>query len=98
MGEITEAAALEKIRDVQRRVEEFEVLLAQSGRTEARKPLSKRYEKIMAVPVHASEGTEAVELREALVRAFGELDAILDEEFRVGVAKADSADDVTEEV
>ena len=41
-GEITEAAALERIRDVQRRVEELEELLEKAGPTNRKRALSKR--------------------------------------------------------
>src|SRR4051812_31950867 len=47
-GEISESAALEKIRDVQRRVEVVNELMAQAGATNVKRPLSKRWEKVLA--------------------------------------------------
>lgn len=82
-GEITEAAALERIQDVQRRVAEITALLEKSGRTDPKKPLSKRYEKIMAEPLDATSDAQAIEFRRELTQAMSELDALLDAEFRV---------------
>ena len=79
-GETSETAALEKIRDVQRRVAEVEALLARAGRTDAKKPLSKRCEKILAEPL---DDSAAVALREHLARAMHELNAVLDADFRL---------------
>ena len=50
-GETTEAAALEQIRAVQSRVGELDEILQKSGKTDPKRPLSKRYEK---VPVEAN--------------------------------------------
>jgi hypothetical protein len=82
-GEITEAAALERIQDVQRRVVEITALLEKSGRTDPKKPLMKRYEKITAEPLDPTSDAQAIEVRGDLTRAMGELDALLDAEFRV---------------
>ena len=82
-GEITEAAALEKIRDVQRRVAFVNGLLERAGGTDAGKPLSKRCEKVMAEPLDVSSDPATVELRAALTQAMRELDAMLDEDFRI---------------
>ncbi len=82
-GEITEAMALERIRDVQRRVGELEELLQKSGGTNPKRPLSKRYEKATAEPLDKSADASALELRDRLTRAMQELDAILDREFRL---------------
>ena len=82
-GEITEAAALERIQEVQRRVAEITGLLEKAGRTDPKKPLMKRYEKITAEPLDATSDAEAIEVRGDLTRAMGELDALLDAEFRV---------------
>ena len=82
-GETTEAAALGKIRDVQRRVAQLEALLARAGRTDAKKPLAKRCEKIMAEPLDASSDQAAITLRATLTRAMQELDAVLDADFRL---------------
>ena len=82
-GETTEAAALEKIRDVQRRVAQVHELLARAGSTNAKRPLSKRCEKIMAEPLDASSDSAALALRHDLTRAMQELSAILDADFRL---------------
>ena len=82
-GEATEAAALGKIRDVQRRVAQVNELLARSGSTSAKRPLAKRCEKIMAEPLHASSDPAALALRDDLTRAMQELNAILDTDFRL---------------
>jgi len=85
-GEITEAAALEMIRDTQRRVAEVTDLIERSvpGGTNPKKPLSKRGETAMAEPLHPTSDAAAVELRDQLTRAMRELDELLDREFRVG--------------
>ena len=86
-GETTEAAALERIRAVQRSVRELEELLEKSGRTNPRRPLSKRYEKATAEPLDESASPEALALRHALTQAMRELDSMLDREFRVSAGK-----------
>src|SRR5450759_2248587 len=51
-GEITEAMALEKIREVKRRVGEVNDFLGQTGETtDLRKPLMKRCEKVLSEPL-----------------------------------------------
>lgn len=82
-GEISEARALISIREVQRRVEEVHGLLHQAGPTKPTRPLSKRCEKVTAEPLDASSDPEQVALREQLLRAMRELDALLDTEFRI---------------
>ena len=82
-GEITEAMALEQILKVQRRVAQVNELLARAGRTNAKKPLSKRCEQILAEPFDASSDQATVELRSQLSLAMQELDALLDQEFRL---------------
>lgn len=84
LGEISEAGALVQIEDVKRRVAAIELLLEQSGKTDPKRPLSKRFDKICAEPVDASLGPEAIGRREKLTAAMRELDSILDREFRVG--------------
>ena len=79
-GEITEAAALERIRDVQRRVGELEELLEKAGTTNRKRPLSKRCEKAMTEPV---SDCAAAENQQRLALAMRELDALLDREFRI---------------
>ena len=82
-GETTEAAALEKIHEVQRRVAQVNELLALAGGTNAKRPLAKRCEKIMAEPLDASSDQAAITLRDTLTRAMRELDAVLDADFRL---------------
>ena len=87
-GDATEAAALERIREVQRRVKELEELLQQSGKTDPKRALSKRYEKVTAEPVTALSEPKAVALRERLTRAMRELERMLDREFRIRPLRA----------
>ena len=82
-GETTEAAALEKIRDVQLQVARVHELLARAGRTNPKRPLSRRCEKILAEPLDASPDPAAVALRADLTRAIRELNAVLDADFRL---------------
>lgn len=82
-GEITEAVALERIREAQRRVAEVTDLLERSGSTSPKRPLSKRYEKLMAEPLDPSSDSVVAELRSQLTRTMRELDVFLDEEFRL---------------
>ena len=82
-GEITEAAALEKIRAVQRQVAQVNALLARAGGTNPKRPLAKRCEKAMAEPLDASSDPAAIALHEALTHAMQELNAVLDADFRL---------------
>ena len=82
-GETTEAAALEKIRDVQLQVARVNELLARTGSTNPKRPLSKRCEKILAEPLDASSDPAALALRDNLNRAMHELNAVLDADFRI---------------
>lgn len=82
-GGITEEMALEKIREVQRRVAQVNEWLAQAGRTNAKRPLSKRCEQVMAEPLDASSDEATVELRTQLTLAMQELDTLLDQDFRL---------------
>jgi len=85
-GEISEAAALEMIRDTLRRVAEVTEFIegSSTGGSNPKRPLSKRCETAMAEPLHATSDPAAVELRERFTRAVRELDELLDREFRVG--------------
>ena len=82
-GEIPEAFALAQIHEAKQRVAEVENLLHRSGRTDPRRPLSKRCEKIMAEPVDPSADSEAIGLRHELTHAMQELETVLNEEFRL---------------
>ena len=81
-GEITEAMAMEKIQEVHRRVGQMNGLLQRAGVTNPKRPLSKRYEKIMAEPPDPDADPESAELRSRITLAMQELDALLDQEFR----------------
>lgn len=83
-GEITEAMALEKIREVKRRVGEVSDLLGRADETtDPKKPLMKRCEKALAEPLDPAAGDEAGEFQRRLTLAMQELDTMLDEEFRI---------------
>jgi len=82
-GEITEAMALEKIREVQRRVTEMNELLQRAGGTNVKRPLSKRVEKVMAEPVSEFTDPATLELRNRLTHARQELSEMLNEHFRI---------------
>lgn len=83
-GEITEGEALEKIREAQARVETVERLLARSGKTDPKRALSKRYDKIVAEPLHEeSAEAGAIVLRGELDRAMLELNQMLNRDFRL---------------
>ena len=92
-GETTEAAALEKIRDVQLQVARVNELLARAGSTNPKRPLSKRCEKILAEPLDASSDPAALALRDDLTRAMRELNAVLDTDFRLVPIGASCAED-----
>jgi len=82
-GEITEAMALEKIREVKRRVGELNALLGQMDETtDTKKPLMKRCDKVLAEPLDPS-ADEEVRHQQRLTLAAQELETMLDEEFRV---------------
>ena len=81
-GESTEATARGKIHEAKRRVAEVEEWLQRSGRTDVKRPLAKRCEKIMAEPLDLSSDPETVALRSQLTLAMRELEALLDQEFR----------------
>ncbi len=82
-GETTEALALEKIREVQRRVAELDELLERAGRTNRKRPLSKRFEKVIAEPIESLTDPAAVALRNRLTLAKRELDQLLNRDFRL---------------
>ncbi len=87
-GEITEAAALEKIGEVQRRVAHLDSLSRRADGSPRRGPLSKRCETTLAEPFDATTHPELVHDREALARGLSELDALLDADFRVTPAQS----------
>jgi Fe-S-cluster containining protein len=79
-GEIAETSALEKIGGALRLIAEINALLLRTGDTNARHALSKRCETAMAEP---SSDATALETRRQLISAKRELDALLDQDFRV---------------
>ena len=79
-GEITHAAAMTMIRDVQARVVELNELLETAGGTNAKRPLAKRCEKALAEP--ASDDATA-QIQNSIQSAMREIDALLDREFRL---------------
>jgi len=81
-GEISESAAREKISEAVQLVARVNQLLQLSGKTDPKKPLTKRYEKITAEPVGPTSGQETIELRGELTRAMEELEAMLQTDFR----------------
>jgi Fe-S-cluster containining protein len=82
-GEITEAMALEKIHEAQRRVDEVNDLLLQVGKTNLKRPLSKRCEKAMAELLATSPDQKAAEHQSRLTQAMLELTKLLDGDFRI---------------
>ena len=89
-GEITGAMALEKIHAARRRVEQLNELLQRAGRTNFKRPLSKRCEKAMAEPITPASDQAAAASRRRLTQAMQELNALLNDDFRIvpGVVSA----------
>jgi hypothetical protein len=89
-GTITEAAARENILGAKRRVAELESLLARTGGFNPKRPLSRRCEQRLAeLPAGAADG-ETEEVMAWLRQRVRELDALLNEDFRI-VPKAAEA-------
>lgn len=86
-GAIIEAAALEKITEATALVAEVNALLLRSGGSNMKQPLSKRCETAMAEPLDPSSDAAVVQTRHQLSRAMRELDALLDQEFRIEPAE-----------
>lgn len=82
-GEVTEAMALEKIQVAQRLVQHLQELLERAGGANATRPLSKRCEAMMIVPLDVSSDEAAKVFRQELAASFTELDTLLDQDFRV---------------
>ena len=82
-GEIPEAMALEKIREVQRRVAVLDGLSRRADGRPRKGPLFKRGEATLAEPFDPETHPHLMQEREELARGLAELDAILDEDFRV---------------
>ena len=84
-GETTEAMALEKISEVQRRTAQLDALSRRADGSPRKGPLSKRCETALAEPFDATTHPELVSEREKLARGLVELESMLDEHFRVPV-------------
>jgi hypothetical protein len=82
-GEITEAAALEKIGEVQRRASRLDDLSRKADGSLRRGPLSRRCETALAEPFDSTLLPELIREREELARGLSELDTLLDEDFRI---------------
>ena len=82
-GAITAGQALSRIREVQSRVADLETLLGQGGRTDPQRPLSRRYEKILAEPLDITSPPAAIALRQALTQAMEALEVVLNADFRL---------------
>lgn len=82
-GEVSEERAMEQIREVLERVTRVNELLDEAGKTNPKKPLTQRYEKITAEPVGPYSDPQTVEQRERLDLAMRELEELLEREFRV---------------
>lgn len=82
-GEISEAEASVRIREAREKVAKLSELLAQAGRTNLKRPLSKRFEKAIAEPLDETSDAAAIELRASLERSMYELEAMLDRDFRL---------------
>ena len=82
-AEITEAMAREKIGEAVRLVAEVNALLLRAGGTNAHRALSKRCEQAISDPGDETADAAVVEIRAHLMRAKRELDALLDQEFRI---------------
>jgi len=82
-GEITGAAAREKISEALQLVAEINALLLRAGGTNAKHSLSKRCESVIAEPFDSSTDMAALEIRKRLTDAKRKLDALLDQEFRI---------------
>ena len=81
-GIITEATALEKIKEAHCKVDLLQDLLYRLGPTNLNKPLAKQYESIIAEPMDSTAGAEALALRAQLIEAFQNLHQFLNNEFR----------------
>jgi Fe-S-cluster containining protein len=82
-GEITEAMALEKIHEVQQRAAQLDRLSRRPDGRLRKGALSQRCETALAEPFDATVHPELIAEREELARGLAELDALLDEDFRI---------------
>lgn len=91
-GQISEEAALEAIRDVQRRVAQLETLSRRDDGRARKGPLSKRCEAALAEPADPATQPELAREHETLVRELRKLEAILDADFRVPTTDGENID------
>lgn len=85
-GEITEATAMEKIHEAANKIRHLNELLEKAGGANATRPLSRRCEAVMVVPLDDSSDEGAKAFRQELAQSFQELDQMLDKDFRVEIA------------
>ena len=81
--EISEKEALNKIQEVLGRIARINELLDASGKTNPKKPLTKRFEKITAEPVDPNSDPKIIERRAELIQGMQELEELFDRDFRV---------------
>lgn len=81
-GRITESAALAVIQEALDKTALVNRLLQEAGHSDPRRPLSKRYEKIM-IDLLSDPSTDHRERREELTAAMEDLDRTLDQDFRI---------------
>lgn len=82
-GEITEAMAAAKIQEALRRVAHLNELLKRAGNTNHKRPLAQRCESALAEPLDPISDQAAWALRSQLQQASQELEALLDQDFRI---------------
>jgi Fe-S-cluster containining protein len=82
-AEITEQTALGAIQSARRLVAEVVKLLERMEGTSSKRPLSKRWKAVLAMPMDASTPVSWVADRDRLVRAIQELIVLLDRDFRI---------------
>jgi len=80
-GEFQEEGAMMKIKEVQERVQRIDSLMNALGKTDMRRPLTKRYEKIIAECIDLSN--EELIFKQELEEQMTELQMILDRDFRL---------------
>lgn len=92
-GEISEAAAREKIREAKQRVAELEELLDRIGGTNPKRPLSRRYENALAEALDPNQGDVLLSAHRRLCAAVSELEALLNADFRLVPTKPRESDE-----
>jgi hypothetical protein len=82
--------ALEKIQEAGRRVAHINKLFEQLGDTNLKRPLTRRFDKVNAEPLHHGLDPEEVALRGELSQAMTELEDLLEADFRTRSLRAES--------